>query len=110
MSILTDRNVSGARVKAIVFVPMGDALRNHLVTLAYVDMGKEMAELLGPDDANWTCLAVWPSFTVGETIRATDDPLGLKRLLGSARSDPLGLAANGRRVECSAAGPRAVAC
>ena len=44
MSILTDRNVSAGRVKAIVFGPMGDALRNHLVTLAYVDMGKEMAE------------------------------------------------------------------
>lgn len=92
MSILTDRTVSAGRVKAIVFGPMGDALRNHLVTLAYVDMGREMAELLGADDANWTCLAVWPSFTVGETIRATDDPLGLKRMLGRAQSDPLGLA------------------
>ncbi len=92
MSILTDRKVSARRVKAIVFVPMDDALRNHLVTLAYVDMGKEMGELLGVDDANWTSLAVWPSFTVGETIRATDDPLGLKRLMGAASSDPLGLA------------------
>ncbi len=92
MGILTDRKVSAGRVKAIVFGPIGDALRNHLVTLAYVDMGKEMSELLGPDDANWTCLAVWPSFTVGETIRATGDPLGLKRMLGRAQSDPLGLA------------------
>ncbi len=92
MSILTDRTVSGRRVRAIVFVPMSDALRNHLVTLCYVDMGKAMAVLLGQDDANWTSLAVWPSFTVGETIRAADDPLGLKRMLHLAKSDPIGLA------------------
>ena len=92
MSILTDRTVSARRVKAVAFAPMSDALRNHLVTLTYVDLGSAMGELLGTDDANWTSLAVWPSFTVGETIRASDDPLGLKRMLGLAKSDPLGLA------------------
>jgi hypothetical protein len=92
MGILTDRTVTADRVKAIVLVPMSDTLRNHLVTLAYVDMGTAMAELLGRDDANWTSLAVWPSFTVGDTIRASDDPLGLKRMLGRGHSDPLGLA------------------
>ncbi len=92
MSILTDRNVTAHRVRSIVFTPMSDTLRNHLVTLTYLDMGTAMAELLGPDDANWTCLAVWPSFTVGQTIRASDDPLGLKRMLGLAKSDPVGLA------------------
>lgn len=92
MSTLTDRTVSARRIKAVVFAPMSDALRNHLVTLTYVDLGTAMGELLGTEDANWTSLAVWPSFTVGETIRATDDPLGLKRMLGLAKSDPLGLA------------------
>ncbi len=93
MGVLTDRAVTVERVKAIVFAPMSDALRNHLVTLAYVDMGTAMAELLGTsEDANWTSLAVWPSFTVGETIHGGDDPLGLKRALGRAQEDPLGLA------------------
>src|SRR3954451_7195540 len=92
MGVLTDRTVTAARVKAIVFAPMSDALRNHLVTLAYVDMGSAMGQILGHEDANWTSLAVWPSFTVGETIRAGDDPLGLKRMFGAAKSDPLGLA------------------
>ena len=70
MGVLTDRAVTVERVKAIVFAPMSDALRNHLVTLAYVDMGTAMAELLGTsEDANWTSLAVWPSFTVGEMAK-----------------------------------------
>jgi hypothetical protein len=94
MSILTDRNVSANRVRAIVLTPMSDTLRNHLVTLCYLDMGVAMAKLLGEDDANWTTLAVWPSFTVGATIRASDDPTGLKRMLHLAKSDPVGLARN----------------
>jgi hypothetical protein len=89
---LTDRSVSARRVKAIVLTPMSDTLRNHLVTLCYVDMGIEMGKLLGTDDANWTALAVWPSYTVGATIRASDDPLGLKRMLHLAKADPVGLA------------------
>ncbi len=67
---LTSGEVSRRRVEAIVYGPMDDALRNHLVTLAYVDLSNAMAELLGHDDANWCSLAVWPSFTVGATIRS----------------------------------------
>ncbi len=68
--VLQSDDVSRARVEAVVFGPVSDVLRNHLVTEAYVDLSNAMARLLGPDDANWCTLAVWPSFTVGETIRA----------------------------------------
>ena len=67
---LTSGEISRRRIEAIVYGPMDDALRNHLVTLAYVDLSNAMAELLGTEDANWCCLAVWPSFTVGATIRS----------------------------------------
>ena len=68
--LLTSGEVSHRRVEAVTFEPMSDALRNHLVTLTYVELSNAMAELLGHDDANWCTLAVWPSLTVGHTIRA----------------------------------------
>ncbi len=68
---LTSGEVTRARIEAVVFAPMPDGLRNQLVTLAYVDLSNAMAELLGRDDANWCSLAVWPSLTVGATIRSS---------------------------------------
>lgn len=67
---LSSGEVTRARVEAIGYSPMSDTLRNHLVTLAYVDLSDAMAEVLGHDDANWCALAVWPSLTVGATIRS----------------------------------------
>ena len=68
---LTSGEVTRRRVETVVYAPMSDALRNHLVTLAYVDLSTGMTELLGRDDANWCSLAVWPSYTVGATIRSS---------------------------------------
>ena len=97
---LSSGEVTRARVEAIVYAPMSDTLRNHLVTLAYVDLSNAMAELLGHDDANWCALAVWPSLTVGATIRSGPTsrsklmlarlpmPTAMReRLLASAASD-----------------------
>lgn len=67
---LSSGEVTRARVEAIAYSPMSDTLRNHLVTLAYVDLSDAMAEVLGREDANWCALAVWPSLTVGATIRS----------------------------------------
>ncbi len=67
---LSSGEVTRARVEAIAYSPMSDTLRNHLVTLAYVDLSDAMAEVLGREDANWCSLAVWPSLTVGATIRS----------------------------------------
>lgn len=69
--LLTSTAVTRQRIESIVYAPMSDPLRNHLVTLCYVDLSDAMAELLGYDDANWCSLAVWPSFTVGESIRSS---------------------------------------
>lgn len=66
---LTSPTVTRERVEAIVFGPMEPALRNHLVTLGYVDLANAMADLLGEDDANWYAITVWPSFTAGQVIR-----------------------------------------
>ncbi|MEM7338180.1 MAG: oxygenase MpaB family protein [Actinomycetota bacterium] len=100
--LLTSTSVSRQRIESIVYAPMSDPLRNHLVTLCYVDLSDAMAELLGHDDANWCSLAVWPSFTVGESIRSSPTsrmkmmlaqmpfvPASLRdRLMASARLDP----------------------
>jgi hypothetical protein len=67
---LSSGEVTRARIESIAYSPMSDTLRNHLVTLAYVDLSTAMAEVLGHDDANWCALAVWPSLTVGATIRS----------------------------------------
>ncbi|MDW3220484.1 MAG: oxygenase MpaB family protein [Acidimicrobiales bacterium] len=80
MTQLSSREITTERINNIVWEPMSDALRNYLVTICYVDLSNRMAELLGDEDANWCCLAVWPSFTVGETIRDTNDSLGLTKL------------------------------
>lgn len=80
MTKLSSRELSVERINNIVWEPMSDALRNYLVTICYVDLSNRMAELLGDEDANWCCLAVWPSYTVGETIRDTNDSLGLTKL------------------------------
>lgn len=69
-ALASTTDVTRERVEAVVYAPVSDVLRNHLVTLAYVDLSNKMAEVLGADDANWCTLAVWPSYTVGQTIRA----------------------------------------
>ena len=66
---LTSPTVTRQRVEAIVFGPMEPALRNHLITLGYVDLANAMADLLGEVDANWYAITVWPSFTAGQVIR-----------------------------------------
>ncbi len=66
---LTSGEISRQRIEAIVFGPIDPALRNHLITLGYVDLANAMAELLGHDDANWYAITVWPSFTAGQVIR-----------------------------------------
>lgn len=77
---LTSGEVTRRRIETVVFAPMSDALRNHLVTLAYVDLSTAMADLLGHDDANWCSLAVWPSYTVGTTIRSSSSGRFLQSL------------------------------
>lgn len=66
---LTSPEITRARIEAIVLAPMDPALRNHLITLGYVDLANAMARLLGTDDANWYAITVWPSFTMGQVIR-----------------------------------------
>ena len=66
---LTSGEISRRRIEAIVYGPMDPALRNHLITLGYVDLGNALAELLGDRDANWYSITAWPSFTAGQVIR-----------------------------------------
>ncbi|MEM7140409.1 MAG: oxygenase MpaB family protein [Actinomycetota bacterium] len=81
MTQLSSREITAERINNIVYEPMSDALRNYLVTVCYVDLSNKMAEVLGTsEDANWCCLAVWPSFTVGDTIRDQNDSMGFTKL------------------------------
>lgn len=64
---------SRRRVEAITFSPMSDALRNHLATTSFVEMSNRLAMVLGSADANFCSLAVWPSFTIGATIRGGEE-------------------------------------
>lgn len=86
---LSSADVSRDRIEAITFAPMSDVLRNHLVTLAYVDLSNAMSEVLGREDANWCSLAVWPSLTVGATIRSGSTGRAIEMALRAPMPAPL---------------------
>lgn len=56
-------------------------LRNLLITQRYCDLSKDLARVLGTDNANWSTFACWASKTAGQSIRKEEVPPELVRLL-----------------------------
>jgi hypothetical protein len=57
-------------------------LRNRRITLAYSDLSRRLAELVGPRPdgarhANWCTFATWSSRTIGASIEKEPAPVGL---------------------------------
>jgi len=68
-------------VRRIVAMDDRPVLRNLQITLGYHRLSNALAELFGPENANWCTYAAWASKTAGTFIRGDELRGELRRLL-----------------------------
>jgi hypothetical protein len=79
-----NRDVTHARVAAVVAMDADPVRRNYEITQAYADISREFRDVLGFDEANWCTFATWASATAGDFIRGDEVP---QFLLGRLEDD-----------------------
>jgi hypothetical protein len=79
-----NRDVTQARVAAVVGMDDDPVRRNYEITQAYADISRAFRDALGFDEANWCTFATWASATAGDFIRGDQVP---RFLLGRLADD-----------------------
>jgi hypothetical protein len=79
-----NRDVTHARVAAVVAMDADPVRRNYEITQAYADISRAFRDALGFDEANWCTFATWASATAGDFIRGDEVP---QFLLGRLEDD-----------------------
>lgn len=79
-----NREVTHARVAAVVAMDDEPVRRNYEITQAYADISRAFRDELGLPEANWCTFATWASATAGDFIRADQVP---QFLLGKLADD-----------------------
>src|SRR5690606_26330888 len=79
-----NRDVTHARVAAVVAMNGDPVRRNYEITQAYADISRAFRDALGFEEANWCTFAAWASATAGDFIRGDEVP---QFLLGRLECD-----------------------
>lgn len=79
-----NRDVTHARVAAVVAMNGDPVRRNYEITQAYADISRAFRDTLGIEEANWCTFATWASATAGDFIRGDQVP---QFLLGRLADD-----------------------
>src|SRR5690606_7663116 len=79
-----NRDVTQARVAAVVAMDAYPVRRNYEITQAYADISRAFRDALGFEEANWCTFATWASATAGDFIRGDEIP---QLLLGQLACD-----------------------
>jgi hypothetical protein len=78
---MSESRLLADQANRIVALDSQPVLRNLLITQCYHDLSRELARVLGADNANWCTYATWASKTAGRFIRNDEVPALFRKLL-----------------------------